>query len=177
MYRKSTRLTQELGDVRTQFKETGVLTKTQAEAERTRLLAGNTEDALRANFAQERAEQVKKLFDEELPKIRKTSDEAVNAEYFNLSDAEKAEVSKILKKKLSDLSEDEIAKLNYYTAKQSGVVTSEADAAFAARKTAVTETDAFKNFELDPEVKIETVNAFIKASGLPASKFRLTEVE
>ena len=50
----------------TQFDPTGVLTKSQAEAERNGLIASNTEDSLRANFAQERAGKVKKLLDDNL---------------------------------------------------------------------------------------------------------------
>lgn len=182
LYRKSTKLTQEVGDVDTQFDPTGVLTKSQAEAERNGLIASNTEDSLRANFAQERAGKVKKLLDDTLSGdsqiAGKFDDDSLwNGEFARLSPEDKAEVSKILSKKLSDLSDDEVALLNHYTAKSHGVKDTEITGMWSASRQAGVDSDDFKNFKLADDAGIDTVNALLRKSNLHNSKIKLSETE
>lgn len=182
LYRKSTKLTQEVGDVDTQFDPTGVLTKSQAEAERRGLLKSGTEDALRANFAQERAGKVKTLLDNTLSGdgqiAGKFDDDSLwNGEFARLSPEDKVEVSKILSKKLSDLSDDEIALLNHYTAKSHGVKDTEITGMWSASRQAGIDSDAFKNFKLADDAGIDTVNALLKKSNFHNSKVKLSETE
>lgn len=182
LYRKSTKLTQEVGDVDTQFNPTGELTKSQAEAERRGLLESGTEDALRANFAQERADKVKKLLDDTLSGdgqiAGKFDDDSLwNGEFARLSPEDKAEVSKILSKKLSDLSDDEIALLNHYTAKSHGVKDTEITGMWSASRQAGIDSDDFKNFKLADDAGIDTVNALLRKSSLHNSKVKLSETE
>jgi hypothetical protein len=168
--------------VDTQFDTTGVLTKSQAEAERNGLIASNTEDSLRANFAQERAGKVKKLLDDNLSGdgqiAGKFDDDSLwNGEFARLSPEDKAEVSKILSKKLSDLSDDEVALLNHYTAKSHGVKDTEITGMRSASRQAGVDSDDFKNFKLADDAGIDTVNALLRKSSLHNSKVKLSETE
>ncbi len=178
-WRKSKGLLKDVETVRTQFDPvTGAKTRTQLQDEFDLLDA----DASRAELNLKRKTAGDQLIDDYLSgsgskRITKQWDDVVQTEYSRLSDAEKAEVSSILRKNIDDLSESEIAKLNYYTAKQHGVVDTEADAVFAARKTQVEGEDAFQNFKLGEDVGIDEVSALLRKSGLPRSKVKLSETE
>lgn len=177
LYRKSAQLTQNVKDVETHFKQEGV-TRKQASDERDRLIEeGGSEEGLRAGFAQQRAEQVKKLLDEDLVKVRKKVSTAADDEFSSLSDSERAKVSKILETEYDKLTPEQVAELNYYTAKQHGVIDAEMDAAFNVRKTEMENADAFKNFKLNEEIGIDEVSALLRKKGIPSSKVHLTETE
>jgi hypothetical protein len=94
-----------------------------------------------------------------------------------LSPEDKAEVSKILSKKLSDLSDDEIALLNHYTAKSHGVKDTEITGMWSASRQAGVDSDDFKNFKLADDAGIDTVNALLRKSNLHNSKIKLSETE
>lgn len=179
VWRKSKALLKDVETVRTQFDPvSGAKTRTQLQDEFDIL----DPDASTAELNLQRKTTGDQLIDDYLSdtgskRITKQWDDAVQTEYSRLSDAEKAEVSSILSKKINDLSENEIAKLNYYTAKQHGAVDTEADAVFAARKTQIENEDAFKNFKLGEDVGIDEVSALLRKSGLPKSKVKLSETE
>lgn len=137
-----------------------------------------SQESRRAAVKKDREDAVEKLINDEISQVRRQVEDPSlwNSEYRNLSPEERLEVSKILDKKWSELTDQDLSLLNHYTSKSHGITDADIKAATDASKRISSQKEPFKNFELKPEVGLSTVSALLRKANIP-KKITISEVE
>ena len=179
-YEKATELKRDLKTVDDQFHFDDKAPTRSALEEEFKLLDKDSSEAI---FRDERKSLLDRITNDYLSptgskKVQRNISATVDKEFANLSDVEKAKVTKILEKDLSNLEADDIADLNYYTVKNNNEIATSGDSAIDAYKTKLQSEQAFTDFKLKEGLGITEVNAFLRKINLPGkTKLRLSEVE